>query len=109
VACAGREPCPAAGMFDAFIAPSSLQVDGRKTQQFLGCDVIFDASVDDICFDASVMDLPVIAYDPYLNDLMTKSCEEAVAIRTSTSARFEQLWRTLSRHYCPTPKQTRKA
>ena len=67
------------------------RVDGRKIQQFLGCDVIFDASVDDICFDASVYGFARNAYDPYLNDLMTKSCEEAVAIRTSNVSPFRTI------------------
>ncbi len=62
--------------------------DGRKIQQFLGCEVSFDAYVDEICFDASVMDLPVVGYDPYLNDLMVKSCEEAIAVRASSTSLF---------------------
>jgi hypothetical protein len=46
----------------------------------------FDAHVDEISFDASVMDLPLVGYDPYLNDLMVKSCDEAIIVaRASTS------------------------
>jgi AraC-like DNA-binding protein len=62
--------------------------DGRKIQQFLGCDVSFGASVDELRFDASVMDLPVVGYDPYLNDLMVKSCEEAIAARACSTSPF---------------------
>ena len=62
--------------------------DGRKIQQFLGCDVSFGAPVDEISFDASVMDLPLVGYDPYLNDLMVKSCEEAIAVRASNISPF---------------------
>ncbi|WP_051614905.1 AraC family transcriptional regulator [Phyllobacterium sp. UNC302MFCol5.2] len=54
------------------------RADGRKIQQFLGCEVSFDADGDEIRFDASVMDLPVLGYDPYLSDLMVKSCEDAL-------------------------------
>jgi AraC-like DNA-binding protein len=62
--------------------------DGRKIQQFLGCDVSFGAYVDELRFDASVMDLPVVGYDPYLNDLMEKSCEEAIAARAYNISPF---------------------
>ena len=65
--------------------------DGRKIQQFLGCDVSFDAYVDELCFDASVMDLPVVGYDPYLNDLMVKSCEEAIAVRAPSTSPFRTM------------------
>ena len=61
------------------------RADGRKIQQFLGCEVSFDADVDEISFDASVMDLPLLGYDPYLNDLMVKSCDEAIAARPSSA------------------------
>ena len=64
------------------------RADGRKIQQFLGCDVSFDAYVDELRFDASVMDLPLVGYDPYLNDLMVKSCEEAIAVRASNISPF---------------------
>ena len=62
--------------------------DARKIQQVLGCDVSFGAPVDEIRFDASVMDLPLVGYDPYLNDLMVKSCDEAIAVRSSNSSPF---------------------
>ena len=65
--------------------------DGRKIQQFLGCDVSFDAYVDELRFDASVMDLPVVGYDPYLNDLMLESCEEAIAVRASNISPFRTM------------------
>ena len=64
------------------------RADGRKIQQYLGCEVSFDAHVDEIRFDASVMDLPLVGYDPYLNDLMVKSCDEANAARTSSANAF---------------------
>jgi AraC-like DNA-binding protein len=62
--------------------------DGRKIQQFLGCDVSFGAYVDELRFDASVMDLPLVGYDPFLNDLMVKSCEEAITVRASNTSPF---------------------
>ncbi|MET0575783.1 MAG: AraC family transcriptional regulator [Mesorhizobium sp.] len=62
--------------------------DGRKIQQFLGCDVRFGAPIDEIRFDTGVMDLPLVSYDPYLNDLIVKSCEEAIAVRASNTSPF---------------------
>ena len=62
--------------------------DGRKMQRFLGCDVSFDAYDDAISFDAEVMDLPLVGYDPYLNDLMVKDCEDAIAVRASNVSPF---------------------
>jgi AraC-like DNA-binding protein len=62
--------------------------DSRKIQQFLGCDVSFGADVDELRFDASVLDMPLIGYDPYLSDLMVKSCEEAIAVRASSTSPF---------------------
>ena len=62
--------------------------DGRKMQRILGCDVSFDAYEDAMSFDAEVMDLPLVGYDPYLNDLMVKSCEEAIAVRASNISPF---------------------
>ena len=34
------------------------------------------------------MDLPLVSYDPYLNDLIVKSCEEAIAARASNISPF---------------------
>ena len=62
--------------------------DGRKIQRILGCDVSFDADEDAINFDASVMDLPLVGYDPYLNDLMVKNCEDAIAARAPSISPF---------------------
>ena len=81
-ACREERSCP---FRRAFVHHRS---DGRKMERILGCDVSFDAYVDEISFDASVMDLPLLGYDPYLNDLMVKSCEEAIAARASNISPF---------------------
>ncbi len=62
--------------------------DGRNMQRILGCDVSFDAYEDSISFDAEVTDLPLVGYDPYLNDLMVKDCEDAIAVRASNVSPF---------------------
>ena len=71
----GREIVPLAASF------VHHRSDGRKIQRILGCEVSFDAYEDGITFDASVMDLPLVGHDPYLNDLMVKNCEDAIAVR----------------------------
>jgi len=60
----------------------------RKAQRILGCEVQFGAYTDEICFDAAVMDLPVVSHDPFLNELMVKMCEDALALRAGTISPF---------------------
>ncbi len=62
--------------------------NGRKMEHILGCDVSFDAYEDAMSFDASLMDLPLVGYDPYLNELMVKNCEDAIADRLSNISPF---------------------
>ena len=62
--------------------------DGRKIERILGCDVSFDAYEDAMRFDASVMDLPLVGYDPYLNNMMVKDCEDAIAARAPNISPF---------------------
>ena len=50
---------------------------------FLGCDVAFGSDVDEIVFSENVGDLPVVSQDPYLNALLVKYCEEALAERAA--------------------------
>jgi len=64
------------------------RADGRKIERILGCEVSFDAGVDELRFDASVMELPLLGHDPYLNNLMVKNCEEAVAARAPNISPF---------------------
>jgi AraC-like DNA-binding protein len=46
---------------------------------FLGCEVAFGSTVDEIAFAENVADIPVVSGDPYLNALLVKYCEEALA------------------------------
>jgi AraC-like DNA-binding protein len=57
--------------------------DYSEFSAFLGCEIEFGASLDEIVFDRSVKDLPVVGADPYLNDLLIAYCEEALARRAS--------------------------
>jgi AraC-like DNA-binding protein len=47
--------------------------------ELFGHDVEFGASVDEVAFAKKVRNLPVVSADPYLNKLLVKYCEEALA------------------------------
>ena len=55
-----------------------------ELQSFLGCRVEFGADVDEIAFPEPTNRLPIISADPYLNELMTRYCEEALAHRMAS-------------------------
>jgi len=50
---------------------------------FLGCDVDLGSDVDEIEFSDNVEEMPVVSQDPYLNSLLIKYCEEALADRVA--------------------------
>jgi AraC-like DNA-binding protein len=47
--------------------------------EFFGHDVEFGAAIDEVAFAKKVRSLPVVSADPYLNKLLVKYCEEALA------------------------------
>jgi len=47
--------------------------------EFFGHDIEFGAAVDEVAFAKKVRNLPVVSADPYLNKLLVKYCEEALA------------------------------
>jgi AraC-like DNA-binding protein len=48
---------------------------------FLGCNVVYLAASDEVAFPGIVEQMPVVTADPYLNELLIRYCEEAVAHR----------------------------
>ena len=60
----------------------------QRVRKLLGCEVEFDAHADGLSFDAASMDLPVVGADPFLHELMLKSCEDAIAVRTANVTPF---------------------
>ncbi|MEQ1952426.1 AraC family transcriptional regulator [Mesorhizobium sp. CN2-181] len=62
--------------------------DLREVERRLGCGVQFGAYSDEMRFDAAVVKLPLVGDDPFLNELMVKSCEEAKTTRTSKPQPF---------------------
>lgn len=62
--------------------------DVQRVRRLLGCEVEFDAHADELSFDGALMDLPLVGADPFLHELMLKSCEEAIAVRTANVSPF---------------------
>lgn len=69
------------------VVPSRIAVmhHRKKTpaefRSFLGCEIEFGSSVDEVVFPAAVKLMPVVSADPYLNELLLKYFEEALAHR----------------------------
>jgi AraC-like DNA-binding protein len=59
-----------------------------ELSRYLGCDIEFDAAVDEITFPKSAGSLPIVHADPYLNRLLVRYCEEALARRTRSRESF---------------------
>ena len=53
--------------------------DVGKFKNFFGCGVTFGATDDLLCFPRSIKDLPVAQADSYLNELLIRYCEQALA------------------------------
>ncbi|MBZ9605684.1 AraC family transcriptional regulator [Phyllobacterium chamaecytisi] len=56
-----------------------------------GCDVAFDAFADQLSFDGTLLERPIVGDDPHLNELMVKLCEDALAVRASNVSAFRTL------------------
>ena len=80
------------------VVPSRIGVmhHRKKTpaefRSFLGCEIEFGSSADEVVFPAAVKLMPVVSADPYLNELLQKYFEEALAHRPATwrDAAFER-------------------
>jgi AraC-like DNA-binding protein len=57
-----------------------------EMRSFFGCDVEFGAASDEIIFPAPVASLPIVGSDNYLNDLLLRYAEEALADRPQERA-----------------------
>ncbi|MEQ1956437.1 AraC family transcriptional regulator [Mesorhizobium sp. CN2-181] len=56
--------------------------DFREVRRKFSCEVQFGADVDEVRLGASSLELALAGADPFLNELMVKNCEEAIASRT---------------------------
>jgi AraC-like DNA-binding protein len=68
-----------------YVSVSHRRADGApELNAFLGCDVAFGGDADEIVSAESFKDIPVVSGDPYLNELLVKYCEDALAQRPAT-------------------------
>ena len=74
------------------LVPSRVRVMYRRDRtpaefrSLLGCEIEYGASMDEIVFPAAVKLMPIVSADPYLNRLLLKYCEEALAHRPAHGA-----------------------
>jgi Arabinose-binding domain of AraC transcription regulator, N-term len=57
-----------------------------ELKKFFGCPITFGADADEIVFDQKEGQLPLVGADPYLNDLLVRSCDEALSHRRSNAS-----------------------
>src|SRR5262245_50426346 len=62
--------------------------DTSEFNAFFGTDVTFGASVDEVAFSTSIGKMPVVGADPYLNEILLKYCQEALADRSTKRSSF---------------------
>jgi AraC-like DNA-binding protein len=60
-------------------------------RRVFGCEVEFGAETDEIIFNAGTLELPVVGDDPFLNELILKMCDEAMANRMANTSRFRTI------------------
>jgi AraC-like DNA-binding protein len=75
---------------DRRLNPLAVHVVHRRLPQsseiekFIGCRIEFAANTDRIIFDKKVKQLRFPAADPYLNEILLRYCEQALAYRRSS-------------------------
>jgi AraC-like DNA-binding protein len=74
------------------LVPSRVRVVHRRNKtppdfrSFLGCEIEFGSSMDEVVFPSAVKLMPIVSADPYLNELLLRYFEEALAHRPATGA-----------------------
>jgi AraC-like DNA-binding protein len=74
------------------LGPSWIKLMHRRTEvplefrTFFGCDIIFGSDIDEVAYPADSARLSVVGADPYLNSLLVKYCDEALASRQVRSS-----------------------
>lgn len=63
----------------------------EKMRRLFGCDIEFDAYGDEMRFDPTVLAIPLVKADPFLNEIMGAMGEEALSARPSNSSAFRAL------------------
>ena len=62
---------------------------GAELAEIFGDNIEFGASADDVIFPVSIRNSHVVSADPYLNNLLTSYCEEALAHRKKGRGSFQ--------------------
>ena len=62
--------------------------DISEFKAFFGGEVTFGAALDEVVFPASIREMPIVGADPYLNQLLIRYCEEALAARSRTRSTY---------------------
>jgi AraC-like DNA-binding protein len=76
------------------VMPTSVRFVHRRSSiptafaEFLGSNILFGATSDEVTFPATVKEMPVVSADPYLNKLLIDYCEEALAYRKAGRGPF---------------------
>jgi AraC-like DNA-binding protein len=85
------------------LIPSRIKVMHNRAngaaefRSFFGCEVEFGSNVDEVVFPNAVRSMPIGSADPYLNELLVKYCNEALAhhdrsdLRSSVENTISQL------------------
>jgi AraC-like DNA-binding protein len=55
-------------------------------KSFFGCAIQFGASVDEVTLPRETGDIAIVSADPFLNSLLEKYCQEAIAARRTKSS-----------------------
>jgi AraC-like DNA-binding protein len=76
------------------IIPTAVRLTHPRTRlppeiaEFFGGNITFGASVDQVVFDPSVKNLPVLTADGHLNKLLVEYCEQAIGYRVPNRGSF---------------------
>ncbi len=74
------------------LRPNWIKLMHRRTEvpfefrRFFGCDIVFGSDSDEIGYPGASARLSVVGADPYLNSLLVKYCDEALASRQVKSS-----------------------
>jgi AraC-like DNA-binding protein len=73
------------------LLPTSIRFAHRRrdlpsdVRAFFGCDASFSSATDEVVYSLSTVNIPIVGADPYLNSLLVRYCEEALAARGRNS------------------------
>ena len=57
--------------------------ESPELEKYFGCRIEFDADTDTVIFDKRAKQLPLVSADPYLNEILLRACQQALAYRRS--------------------------